>query len=221
MTGATAPDPATLTMKGRATRSRLLDAARRQLADGGNVDIAGVARAAGVAPSVLYRYFGNKDGLVTAVVDDFYDQYDDEVFHARLAPGGTWMEREALRVHREVAFLYDHPLGRAIAAGLLHEPAATRADVERQRRHARSATSNIRRGQEDGELPPDVDAGLAGAAIIGALRAVLAEALGRTPPPAREDVAAGIVALGATVLAGPGEAHQRRPTGAARARTRR
>lgn len=189
-----------LTKKGQATRERLLAAARDQLATSGVIEVAHVARTANVAPSVLYRYFSSKDGLVDAVVHAFYDEYASEVFEAPLAPGATWFEREALRLRREVHFLYTHPLGRAVASGLLHEAAATRADAVRQREHAVAAARNIRHGQRTGQLDPSVDAGLVGAAIMGALRAMLADALTRDPSPPEDEVAGAAVLLGRALL---------------------
>lgn len=192
-----------LTPKGQSTRARILAAAGDELLSGGGLEIAAVAKRAKVTASVLYRYFGNKDGLVETVVNAFYDEYDAAVFDAKLAPESSWIQREELRIDREVAFLYQHRLGRAIAAGLLHEAAATRADAERLRRHAALAARNIERGQRSGELPTSVDAGLAGAAIIGALRAVLAEALGRSPAPAQSEVARMVRRIGiASLVAG-------------------
>jgi AcrR family transcriptional regulator len=175
-----------LTRKGKATRERLLAAAASELAASGGVEIARVAQRAGVAQSVLYRYFAGKDGLIGAVVHDFYDQYDSEVFNAPMEPEATWTERETERLRREIEFLYAHPLGRVVAAGLMHEGAATRADAARQRQQAEAAARNIRHGQRTGELDASIDAGLAGAATIGALRAMLADALSRDPPPDEE-----------------------------------
>lgn len=189
----------TLTAKGRATRERLLAAAGEQLAAEGRIEVATVAAAAGVAQSVLYRYFEGKDGLVAAVVHGFYDEYDAEVFGVEL-PGDSWFARETLRLRQEVAFLYRHPLGRVVAAGLLHEAAAARADAERVRRQAQDAARNIRRGQRSGEIPRAVDAGLAGAAIIGALRAMLADALARPKPPPERRVADAAAAVGRALL---------------------
>lgn len=192
-----------LTAKGRATKSRLLAAARDALRERGTVEIAEVAAAAGVAPSVIHRYFVNKAGLVEAVVTDFYDSYDEAVFLAPLAPTASWFEREQLRITLEVAFLYDHPLGPRVAAGLVQEAAATRIDAERQRAHAAMAARNIRRGQQTGELPAHVNADLAGAAIIGALRSVLAVALSLAEPPSRGEVAATVTRLSRAVLQDP------------------
>jgi AcrR family transcriptional regulator len=190
----------TLTAKGQATRQRLLDAAVAQLAGHGTIEVARIAAAAGVTPSVLYRYFDGRDGLVAAVVEDFYDGYEERVFARRDVPGTTWMARETLRLSREIAFFYDHPLGRAVACGLLREPAAAQLDAARTRAHCEAAARNIRAGQRAGELSSRIDAGLAGSAIIGAVRAMLAEALARTPPPDQRDVVAAAAAIGAAAL---------------------
>ncbi|MCW3014115.1 MAG: regulatory protein TetR [Solirubrobacterales bacterium] len=199
-------DRSSLTAKGAATRARLLAAASAELGARGRLEIATVAARAGVAQSVLYRYFANKDGLVEAVVHDFYDAYSVAVFDAPLEPEATWMQREALRLQREVHFLYAHPLGRTVTAGLLHEAAATRADATRQREQALAAARNICHGQRTGQLDPSVDAGLAGAAIIGALRAMLSDALARDPPPSPQLVIDAAIRLGRAVLAaGDGE----------------
>jgi AcrR family transcriptional regulator len=189
-----------LTAKGLATRQRLLDVAAEQLAAHGTVEVARIAAAAAVAPSVLYRYFDGRDGLVAAVVEDFYDSYEDRVFGRRDVPGSTWARREALRLEREIAFFYDYPLGRAVACGLLREPAAAAVDAARTRAQGEAAGRNIRAGQRAGELSPGIDAGLAGAAIIGAVRAMLSEALARTPAAQRRDVVDAALKIGAAVL---------------------
>jgi AcrR family transcriptional regulator len=193
-----------LTRKGQATRQRLLDIARDELAGHGSIEVAAVADRAGVAQSVLYRYFQGKDGLIEAVVHDFWDQYSSEVFDAPVDGALPWLEREVLRLRREVHFLYTHPLGRSVATGLLHEAAATRAGAIRQREQAHAAARNIRHGQRTGQLDPAIDAGLAGAAIIGALHAMLAEALSRDPAPPEHLVADAAVRLGRALLPAAG-----------------
>ena len=189
-----------LTPKGLATRQRLLDAAVEHLAAHGAIEVARIAAAAGVTQSVLYRYFDGRDGLVAAVVQTFYDNYEEQVFGRRDVPGSTWPVREALRLEREVAFFYDHLLGRALACGLLREPAAAQVDAERTRAQAKAAGRNIRAGQRAGELSVQIDADLAGAAIIGAVRTMLSEALARNPPADRRDVVRAALQIGAAVL---------------------
>ena len=193
----------TLTTKGQATRQRLLDAAVAHLAELGTVEVARIASAAGVTPSVLYRYFDGRDGLVAAVVEEFYASYEERVFARRDVPGKTWAAREILRLKREIAFFYDHPLGRAVACGLLREPAAAHVDAARTRAQCEAAARNIRAGQRAGELSSTIDAGLAGAAIIGAVRSMLAEALARTPAGDQRDIVVAASAIGATLLGTP------------------
>jgi AcrR family transcriptional regulator len=189
-----------LTAKGQATRQRLLDVAVGHLAAHGTVEVARIAGAAGVAASVLYRYFDGRDGLVAAVVDGFYDSYEEQVFARRDVPGSSWSAREAVRLEREIAFFYDHPLGRAVACGLLREPAAAAVDAARIRAQGEAAARNIRAGQRAGELSPGIDAGLAGAAIIGAVRAMLSEALARRPAAGQCEVVGAALTIGAAML---------------------
>lgn len=188
------------TAKGAETRAQLLAAAAAELAARGRIEIGPVAEAAGIAQSALYRYFDGRDGLVAAVVERFYDDYEAEVFARTDVPGATWIEREALRLEREVEFFYEHPLGPAVACGLLREPAAAAVDAERTRAHGLQAGRNIRAGQRAGELDRGIDAALAGAAIMGAVRAMLAEALAREDPPPPRDVASAALGLGGTLL---------------------
>jgi AcrR family transcriptional regulator len=190
-----------LTAKGQATRQRLLDIARDELAGHGSIEIAAVAERAGLTPSVLYRYFQGKDGLIEAVVHDFWDQYAAEVFDAPMDADLPWLEREILRLRREVHFLYTHPLGRAVATGLLHEAAASRAGAIRQREQAQAAARNIRYGQRTEQFDQTIDAGLVGSAVIGALHAMLAEALSRDPAPPEHLVVDAAAQLGRALLA--------------------
>ncbi|MFF3934963.1 TetR/AcrR family transcriptional regulator [Streptomyces phaeofaciens] len=59
------------------TRSVIIDAAADLLAhsSSGDVSTRAVCEAAGVQQPVLYRLFGDKDGLLTATVDHVWDQY--------------------------------------------------------------------------------------------------------------------------------------------------
>jgi AcrR family transcriptional regulator len=58
-------------------RTRILTAAAELLDRSGDADIStrAVCEAAGVAAPALYRHFGDKDGLLAAVVDYGFDQY--------------------------------------------------------------------------------------------------------------------------------------------------
>src|SRR5690348_7309953 len=67
---AESPDGRTFTAKGLATRERIVQAAATLMYSGG---VAGtswedVQKAAGVSASQLYHYFGDKQGLIRAVI---------------------------------------------------------------------------------------------------------------------------------------------------------
>lgn len=58
-------------------RAAMIEAARRLMEDSraGNVSIREVCEAVGVGKSVLYRHFGNKHGLLNAVIDEAFSRY--------------------------------------------------------------------------------------------------------------------------------------------------
>ncbi len=178
-----------LTEKGRRTRARLLEAAGQELLDRGHIEVTAVAERAGVSVGLLYRYFGNKDELVTALVDEFYDRYEEAVFAEAAPPGVHWSDFEQDRIAREVAFVFDEPLGRRIVGGPPVEPAAAHADARRLARHVDMAARNIIHGQRRGDIDVTIDPRLAAAAIIGGLRSCLAMALTDGSDIGREEVA--------------------------------
>lgn len=178
-----------LTEKGRRTRAQLLEVAGLELLDRGQIEVAAVAERAGVSVGLLYRYFANKDQLVTALVDAFYDRYEEAVFAEAAPPDVHWSDFERERIHREVAFVFDEPLGRRIVGGPPAEPAAAHADARRLARHIEMAARNIVHGQNREEIAVSVDPQLAAAAIIGGLRSCLAMALAGGSDIGREEVA--------------------------------
>ncbi|GAB3213192.1 TetR/AcrR family transcriptional regulator [Marinactinospora thermotolerans] len=177
-----------LSSRGMATRRRLLTAARQEILSGdGTLEVADVAGRSQVSAGLLYRYFGSKDGLISAVVDEFYDAYDAAVFTTRIGAGG-WLASEYERIRREIDFLCDDPLGRVIVGRRLREPAAAQTDAERLARQVGIAARGIERGQRSGELDASVDPRYAAAAILGAFRELMAEALSGEGEPSREEL---------------------------------
>ena len=121
-----------LTSKGKATRERLLDCARQEaIATGGHLEIASVAETAGVVPSLIHRYFGSKAGLVSALIDDFFDRLHAEVLDVDLDDTGDWATHELLRLRRGVQFHYADPFAVVLYAQLAREPSV--AHTERTR----------------------------------------------------------------------------------------
>jgi AcrR family transcriptional regulator len=181
--------PFPTTPKGIATRQRLLDVARALAVETqGHVELAKVAAAAEVVPSLVHRYFGSKPGLVAALVDDFFDRFNHAVLAADLDDRGEWAEHERLRLERGVAFHYAEPFAAVVYGPLSRDPEVARREAARTAYVVDRAARSIRRGQKRGELPVGVDSALAGAAMFGAMRLVMVEALGRSPRPAPERV---------------------------------
>ncbi len=206
---------AQLTEKGRRTRSRLLEAAELELLDHHRIEVTQVAERAGVSLGLLYRYFMSKDELVAAVVDGFYDRYEEAVFSTQAPPGSRWLEHEWQRIDREVAFLFDEPLGRCIIGGTPSEPAAAHADTRRLAGHIAMAARNIEHGHKRGEIVSSVEPRLAAAAIIGGLRACLAMALAEGSDMQPEEVVQTVRQVSAAIITpvesvqGTGIANQR------------
>ncbi|GAA1775086.1 TetR/AcrR family transcriptional regulator [Streptomonospora arabica] len=187
--------------RGRATRARLLAGARAEILEGGGtLEVAAVARRTGVSAGLLYRYYAGKDGLVAAVVDDFYDGYDFEVFNTRLDDSLSWPEREHARLGREIDFLCDAPLGRMIIGRRLREPAAAQTDAERLARQVDIAARSIAKAQREGELDGSFSPRLAAAATLGAFRELMAEALSGDGDPPRAELLEAMWRVGSSLL---------------------
>jgi len=78
-------------------RTEILDAAREQLAAQGvgSLSVRAVARELGMASSAVYRYFENRDVLLTALIVDAYDALGETVERAEATAarddlGGRW-----------------------------------------------------------------------------------------------------------------------------------
>ncbi len=78
-----------------ATRLRILEAAKTSLVAGdGSFEMSWVAKAAGVSQGLAYHHFGSKEGLLSAVVEDFYDRVEASVLMARYDDYEDWALRE-------------------------------------------------------------------------------------------------------------------------------
>ena len=177
------------TRKGQATRDRLLTAARKvAIAAHGHVEIAAVGTAAGVVPSLVHRYFGSKSGLIGALVDDFFDRFHQQALDLDLTQHRPWARHERLRLEAGVRFHYQEPFAPILYGPMARDPEVARREAERIAVVVARAARSIRRGQRDGELPIGVDPGLAGAAMFGAMRQVMVEALTRATRPSPQRV---------------------------------
>ena len=60
------------------------DAAHAQLRDVGaeSLSLRAIARTVGMSPAGLYRYFDGRDGILTALIEEGFDDLADHLFHA-------------------------------------------------------------------------------------------------------------------------------------------
>jgi len=176
--------------RGSETRERILKAAAKVLVAGdGQCEIADVARAAGVSAGLSYHYFTSKAGLISAVVEAFYDRMEAAVMEANPKLGAGWGERERLRLERMIDFHYADPLAPLILTRLSRTPDVAAVEAARLARHIDLAARNVELAQQKGEIPSELDPHLLGAMILGGLRQAIGQALGMQKRPARDRLA--------------------------------
>ncbi|MCB1729124.1 MAG: TetR/AcrR family transcriptional regulator [Halieaceae bacterium] len=177
------------TTKGKATRERLLAVAMEQaVASKGHVELAEVARQAGVVQGVVHRYFGSKSGLISAMVDDYYDRFHKQVLELYLNDTGDWAVHERLRLRMGIQFHYAEPLSAVLHSTFVRDPVVARKEAQRIDGVVDLTARGIVRAQRRGELPRHIDPELAGAAMFGAMQAVLSVALNRPRRPSPEQL---------------------------------
>jgi AcrR family transcriptional regulator len=129
-------------------REELLDAADRVVRRGGReMSMDEVAAEAGITKPVLYRYFGDKDGLYEALAERYVDELKRELLPAAEMPGAR--ARLAASIDAYLSYVEREPeryrflLGAAERTRTAELVAAFRR--ERVERCASSATENLRR----------------------------------------------------------------------------
>jgi len=175
--------------KGEATRQKLLEAAREELiANDGSLEVAKVAQRVEVSVGLIYRYFLSRAGLIAAVVEDFYDKHDSYVMEKNPAPGLGWAAREQIRIQREVEFSYHDPLAAIVLAKLKREPEVAAIEAQHIIDYIDQGKKNVQKGQQKGEIPPDLDAGMVSAILLGGIREAISQALMQKKRPAQQKV---------------------------------
>jgi AcrR family transcriptional regulator len=166
------------------TRTRLIGAAGDALIEGeGDFEMSQLARRAGVSDGLPYHYFGSKAGALSAIIDDFYDRYY-AVVNQDLDREAPWAEREHQRLQAWIAFLYNEPLAPIVLGKMGRTVQVAGVETTRQDQLIGLARRNIEAGQQSGEIPETIDAGIAAAAIIGAIRQAASQAFAEAKRPA-------------------------------------
>lgn len=111
----------------QATIEEIKDTARQQIAENGaaNLSLGAIARAMGMTPPALYRYFKNRNALVVALIVDAYDSMGEAMERSVVSlPPDDYAGRflALMRAYRQWAV--EHPENYALMYG------ASTADVE-------------------------------------------------------------------------------------------
>lgn len=158
------------------TRIRLIEAAQGALIEGGGAaEIGAIAERAGVSAGLAYHHFSSKDGLIAAVVDDFYARYQ-AIANGRYG-GRSWAEREIQRTRAVVDFLVEHPFTPTLYGALGRASAVVNVERACMAGLIDAGARNIAQGQAEGDLPRQSDPGMAAAFVLGGMRQAVAGAL--------------------------------------------
>lgn len=153
-----------------AGRKAILEAAQNAFIEGGGeFEVKEIAQAAGVSVGLIYHHFKSKAGLISAIINAFYDRYD-EIINLPLEKGLPWGEREFLRLKRTVEYLYRDPIAPIILGRLSGSAEVMAVETVRRRAILALAADNFRNGQEYGQISLDIDVELAAAMVLGGLR---------------------------------------------------
>jgi AcrR family transcriptional regulator len=169
------------------TPERLIRAAQEELIHShGLLEMQAVAKRAKVSVGLAYHHFGSKAGLIAAVVEAFYNRLEEAAFSPTKLVSADWAGREKERIAAYIAFHYDHPFAPLVVGPLSR--AAEVLDVEQAftRRQLTAGAYNLRAGQRDGVIPPDLDPRLTIALLIGGIRQALIGALTASHRPDRD-----------------------------------
>lgn len=173
--------PATRKSSRRGTREQLLKAARQELVKGnGDLELARVAKRAGVSDGLTYYHFGNKSGLIRALVDEFNAALDETVT-AIPFEGASWAAREKGRVQAMVEFFYRDPVALIIATRLRTDPCLVAEELERTTRLNQLGARNIAQAQQAGEIDAAYDPLLLVSMILAGVTEGVRTALGTDP----------------------------------------
>ncbi|MDJ0877848.1 MAG: TetR/AcrR family transcriptional regulator [Halieaceae bacterium] len=167
---------------------RLIAAAEQELiANHGHMEIAAVARRAGVSVGLAYHHFGSKTGLMAAVVDAFYEPIREIALGDGIPVDLEWGAREKARMAGLVDYYFNHPLAPLIAGRLAREPEVQ--DVERAHMDAllEAGARNIAQGQKLGVVNPDLEPHTTVAMLMGGIHLVIDRALIADQRPSRDE----------------------------------
>lgn len=176
-----------LSERGVATRRRLLEAAGAELVESGDIEVAAVARRAGLSVGLPYRYFGTRSGLMSALLADFYERLVSGTVLGHFA-GRTWSERWRSQLTRWVDWVYDEPLAPVVLGRMVGDAQVAAMEADCAKQVIALGARHIAAGQDEGAVTFRRDPELMSAAVVGGMRSILAVVLDQDPRPDRATV---------------------------------
>lgn len=152
-------------------REQIAQATLELVAAGGlrKLSVAAVARRVGLVPSALYRHFKSKDEVLDVTLELIQDKLLDNVRAVREETGDALEQLHGLLM-RHVRMIREN---RGIPQVIFSQDAYVGHPERRNqtylgiRRYLVELARIIRRGQEDGQVGPDVDADAAAVMFLG------------------------------------------------------
>ena len=168
-----------MSTEGERTRARIISATARLLATSAeeNVSNRAVCNASGVTPPTLYHHFGDRDGLLQAVVSDAFDRYLRNKAEVESTGDVATDLRRGWNMH--VAFGVENPTLYELMYG--RPPNRTKTSAAAQARaELRKFVSSIE-SQGRLRLPVDVTTDVLEAAAIGVTLSLIRSSQQTTP----------------------------------------
>lgn len=141
--------------KAEEIRARILTAAREVLAERGfSVDVIELTRRAGVGSGTVYRYFGSKDGVVRAVVDELVATTREDLGRIARSLGDA---RDDVKRSMTVGFTRVKEYGQLTITLVAGTQPPQFQDVPARRELEEYFARLLRRGVEQGRFRADLD----------------------------------------------------------------
>jgi AcrR family transcriptional regulator len=156
--------PAGRTPKGEETRRVLLDAAARLFAEQGyhETSVPQIVQAAGVGHGTFYEYFGSRREILLALTQP--------IVEARERLPSLKSQNLADRIRAEIFWYLSDHVEHLELSKVWHAASNFDPDIAETRRRERARRiARVRKGIQSADVRPDIDAGIAAAALVAML----------------------------------------------------
>jgi AcrR family transcriptional regulator len=158
------PNPGRRTPKSEETRRALLDTAARLFAEHGyhEISVPDIVQAAGVGHGTFYEYFGSRRDILLALTKPVVD--------ARERLPSLKSQNLADRIRAEIFWYVSDHVEHLELSKVWHAASNFDPEIAETRRRERARrVERVRKGIESAEARPDIDPGIAAAALVAML----------------------------------------------------